>query len=297
MIVIARNYGQLGNRLFLYAHLIAAAREYQTVVANPCFAEYAELFSSTARDLWCRHPLPAQQHQHDHYSPRLRHALATGVYLCSTTLARSGLTRWPAAVIRLRGEQSIDLAGPEFRDRVASNSVVLVQGWLFRSQTLFDLHADAIRDHFQIRACHQRAVNEAIGSARRDGAIVVGVHVRRGDYASYLDGRYYYSLDQYAAAMRQIAAQIPSRQVRFLVCSNEPIESGSFGGLEIQLGPGQLVEDMYALAATDLIIGPPSTFTGWASFYGQTPLIQLHAADQAIDLSGHQPDLYRRLAA
>ena len=34
MIVIARSYGQLGNRLFLYAHMIAAAREYGTSVAK-----------------------------------------------------------------------------------------------------------------------------------------------------------------------------------------------------------------------------------------------------------------------
>jgi hypothetical protein len=29
---------------------------------------------------------------------------------------------------------------------------------------------------------------------------------------------------------------------------------------------------MYALAQCDLILGPPSTFSQWASFYGQRPL-------------------------
>ncbi len=57
MIVIARSFGQLGNRLFLYGHFIAAAAEYGVTLANPCFAEYAHLFPSTANDLWCRYPV------------------------------------------------------------------------------------------------------------------------------------------------------------------------------------------------------------------------------------------------
>ncbi|MGB7324862.1 MAG: hypothetical protein WBD31_08310, partial [Rubripirellula sp.] len=41
MIVIARNFGQLGNRLLLSANLIAAAREHGVQLLNPSFAGYA----------------------------------------------------------------------------------------------------------------------------------------------------------------------------------------------------------------------------------------------------------------
>ena len=53
VIVIVRNFGQLGNRLLLSAHLIAAAREYGVTLVNPSFAEYAQYFPSTASD-WPR---------------------------------------------------------------------------------------------------------------------------------------------------------------------------------------------------------------------------------------------------
>lgn len=33
-----------------------------------------------------------------------------------------------------------------------------------------------------------------------------------------------------------------------------------------------IIEDMYSLAECDYIIGPPSTYTMWASFYGEVPL-------------------------
>ena len=42
MMIIGKKYGQLGNRLFLYAHLIAAAEEYGVKLMNPAFAEYAD---------------------------------------------------------------------------------------------------------------------------------------------------------------------------------------------------------------------------------------------------------------
>ena len=32
------------------------------------------------------------------------------------------------------------------------------------------------------------------------------------------------------------------------------------------------IEDLYALSICDYILGPPSTFSMWASFYGGVPL-------------------------
>jgi len=42
---------------------------------------------------------------------------------------------------------------------------------------------------------------------------------------------------------------------------------------------------MYGFARCDYLIGPPSTFTMWASFYGQVPLNIICRNDQpqAID--------------
>lgn len=56
MIVIAGDYGQLGNRLIVFANMIAAAREYGLTVANPAFHEYAPHFDATRRDALCRYP-------------------------------------------------------------------------------------------------------------------------------------------------------------------------------------------------------------------------------------------------
>jgi hypothetical protein len=44
------------------------------------------------------------------------------------------------------------------------------------------------------------------------------------------------------------------------------------------------ITDMYVLAACDAILGPPSTFSIWASYYGRVPLMQLEHRDQQVEI-------------
>lgn len=288
MIVIARNFGQLGNRLFLYAHMIAAAKHYNTTVANPCFAEYAHLFCHTQSDLWCRYPVVAKTN-----SPSLRQRrwLAKSVYLSSRMLAIVGLRSYPLNIIRLKGDEACDLGGDEFAALARDNRHVLAQGWKFRSNELMHKHADAIRSHFQILPEHQTNVDATVAKIRNQADVVVGVHIRHGDYKTFEGGKYFYSVEHYAKRMRQVTDQFSGQRVAFLVCSNAEMTPSDFAGLNVHYGTGHIVEDMYSFAQCDLLIGPPSTYTGWASFYGSVPRCELTSVDTTINakaLLGHQ---------
>ena len=284
MIVITRNYGRLGNRLLLQAHLLAAAREYGVTLVNPAFAEYAHLFRATENDLWCRFPRSENPRRRPP-SGRRRRWVYGAVYLSARLLSHLRMTRFPLPVIRLRGGETCDLAGREFARCVRTGRPVLVSGWLFRSEPLLRKHADAVREHFQLVDRHRRAVDQAIGTIRRQADIVIGVHVRQGDYATWQGGRYFFSVEQYAAAMRAAEAQLPGRQVAFLVCGDAQLHSEHFAGLNVHFGPGHPVEDMYAFAETDLLIGPPSTFTAWAAFYGKVPRIEMQSGPQPLEVA------------
>ena len=295
MIIIARSYGQLGNRLVLSAHLIAAAREYNVTLANPCFAEYAGFFESTAHDLWCRYPAVRTAVSDSSRatalrgsaspSPAARHRLAKSVYLAARTACHLRLTRWPANVIRLKSDQACDLTQPCFAEKARSSRPLLLLGWRFRSDSLMQTHAGAIRDHFRPVPQHRQNIRRTVDPIRDAADVVVGVHIRHGDYASFQNGRYFYSIAQYATAMRRIAEQLPGKRISFLVCGNGVMTRRDFGDLDVHFGPGHMVEDMYALSETDLIIGPPSTFTGWAAFYGQTRLMVMETADAPVDVT------------
>ena len=299
-LVMARNYGQLGNRLMLYAHLIAASREWGVSLCNPCFAEYADFFDSTANDLWCRYP-PREAAKAP--SQRRRRLLARAVYLTAKTLllTTSGLAclgRRPARwkVVQLRGKQTLDLGSLNFRDDARRYRYLLALGWLFRSERLFQKHADAIREHFRIREPHRLQVQAKLAEVRRSSDFVVGIHIRQGDYATFEGGRYYYNTKHYLAVMQSIADQLPTLRVAFLVCGNGQLTRGDFPGLTVHFGPGHMVEDMYSLAETDLLVGPPSTFTGWAAFYGKVPLAVLDSLETRVRVSDYFPQ-GRRLTA
>ncbi|OYP36585.1 alpha-1,2-fucosyltransferase [Rhodopirellula sp. MGV] len=301
MLVIARRYGQLGNRLFLFAHLIAAAEHYGVELRNPCFSEYADLFPSTRQDLWCRYlggsPSNAAGrigNDGSHPTRRQRNAVSHAVEITTKALYLSGLRRVPCQVIRLAKDESCDLLGDRFGDAIRCGRPVLLQGWRFRSDQLLMQHWARIRDFFKLDDVSQTHVNSSVTAARQGCDVLVGVHIRRGDYANFMGGRYYFDDACYARWMWEIQEQYPGRRVRFLVCSNETLDEKCFEGLSLSRGPGSAVGDLYALAETDLMIGPPSTFTGWAGFIGQKPRIELDS--QAASVAVPSPCDGSRLA-
>ncbi|MEM6365895.1 MAG: hypothetical protein AAF745_15815 [Planctomycetota bacterium] len=290
MIVIARKFGQLGNRLFLFAHLIAAARHYGVELRNPCFAEYADLFPSTRSDLWCRYEVHRQRNDPADSRPsRLaRKSLMAATESATNVTARLGLFRRRIEVIRLRSGEYCDLSGDRFQAAIHSGRTLLLQGWEFRGDAFLDQHRSHVCDFFRISDSDQLAVNRCIARARQESDILVGVHIRRGDYARFRGGRFFYTDQQYAMWMRDVQQRYAGQRVGFLVCSHDRIDQTKFRGLTITRGPGTGLRDLYSLAETDWMMGPPSTFTAWAEFYGRKPRIELESSAAEIRIPGEQ---------
>jgi hypothetical protein len=272
MIVVASKPGQLANLLFLSAQFIACARENHFTLVNPAFEDYARYFETTRRDLFCRYPprkslLPA--------SAALRRILYRICYYAGRLLVRTGAETRFLRAIALDWEERFYLGDAQFRASLAAHrQLIFAQGWLFRDDEALSRQAVEVRRFFEPLIEHRERVASLVERAREGAEVLVGVHIRQGDYRTHLGGKYFYELDVYAALMERVEASLGAgeRRVRFLVCSNEPQGSEALSRLDWTAGTGHLVEDLYALAACDYILGPPSTFTMWASFYGEVPL-------------------------
>jgi hypothetical protein len=84
--------------------------------------------------------------------------------------------------------------------------------------------------------------------------------------------------------MQRLLALFPGKRVAFLICSDWPQDPDTFSKFKVTFGTGDLIEDIYAFARCDYLIGPPSTFTMWASFYGNVPLNFILRNDQRLEM-------------
>lgn len=122
-----------------------------------------------------------------------------------------------------------------------------------------------------------------IARIRTNADIIIGVHIRRGDYATWNDGRFFYSLEEYHRFMLRVKECYAERRVAFFISSNEDFPSDIFHDCEchrFSCEPSAAILDLYTLSVCDRIIGPFSTFSRWASFIGEVPLCFLENKEQ-----------------
>jgi hypothetical protein len=176
-----------------------------------------------------------------------------------------------------------DLEGQEFHNRIREARVVFIYGWNFRAPRYMRRQADKVRAYFRPLAKFEDASREAVQRLRRDAEVVVGVHVRHGNYKTWRGGKYLFPVSRYAGWMKEFAGQFPGRRVAFLVCSDEARRTEEFPGLAVGLGAGSPMGDLYGLAKCDYIFGPTSSYSQWASFHGNVPLFQLESGQDRLE--------------
>ena len=279
MIVIAKKVGRLANRMLLFAHFIGIAVEHGLTVVNPAFGKYAGYFPFTARDLLCRFPpaVPVPP------IPGGRELLYRAGLLVADVLHLLQSKGRDVGLIRLRRDQYLELDSPAFLTVARRHRILLVQDWFFRSPSNCEKHRDVIRSHFTPWQHHLDRARALVEPARKRERFLVGVHVRQGDYQTFKEGRFFYSHEQYRGVVEKVQAAFSGADVSFLVSSDAPVPPHVFAGFDVLYGNGHELEDLYSLAACDRLIGPPSTYSKWASFYGAVPRCEIIDPAQDLD--------------
>jgi hypothetical protein len=288
-IIISFRTGRLANRLILFAQFIALAEERGWQVSNVNFHSYAEFFKNPRRDIYCRYPVAKKRSWLD-LIPGLAPAIRK-TRIFSNLIRYAGLhlhqipfLKKSAVLLREKADWEVmDLDGENFANQTRAAKIIFVHGWKFRATNLVERHAQKIRDYFEPLDKFENAAREIVGTLRREADIVVGVHIRQGDYRHWRNGKFFFEIDRYASWMREIAGQFPGRPVAFFVCSDEVRVAEEFPGLKVAFGSSPIV-DLIALSKCDFIVGPVSSFSQWASFYGAKPLLHFQSADHIPDL-------------
>jgi hypothetical protein len=173
-------------------------------------------------------------------------------------------------------------------EMMESHRHVLATGWSVRFPELFQKYKKEIVELFDFAPQVRNNVEKVLESSDKD-SLKLGIHIRRGDYKTWCNGRFFFNDEEYISVIQQFCQLHPDKKVDVYVCSNDPqlnqlIFSQRLGNAEVFFPKGTPAEDLCLLSECDYIIGPVSTFTLIASMYHDVPLYWMDDITQPLSL-------------
>ncbi len=150
---------------------------------------------------------------------------------------------------------------PNMQDNFDISFITYVKGWYFRNGVTLNNNRQ-----FYINRFNSLLVTEDLYENKNE--VLVGVHIRRGDYINFLDGKYFLSDEQYIEALINVTNDIEG-DFKVIIFGNDPhLNTRKYLdlGLNLSFSNGTIYQDYYRLSKCDIVIGPTSTFTIWSQF-------------------------------
>lgn len=292
-IIIPVGYGRTCNRLFQIIHWMPTSIIYDIPIYFPCFNNYAEHFKGTNTLGVARFPKVANDLSIIDisfiYIFRLTDRINIKVFSFVFKL-----------LLKLTGDAYFEhddsgengLLEPDYVIKTFINSRVKtlwVKGWLYRDTKGLKTYRSIIRDYFAPTNSISLIIDKFCEKARENIDILVGVHLRRGDYREFNNGQYFYSDSEFINIFKQLENIFNGYRVRFMLVSNELINIENYKEFDIVIGLGESIFDLFSLSKCDYIIGPPSTYSAWASWYNYIPRYELADVTEVLQLNMFEP--------
>ena len=292
-VVLAKRNAQLGNRLTMHAHLLAYCREKGCIFLNPTLGEYADFFVGTRGRLLVQDDTSLKRESLPVWHTRMAYMCVRGMYQLTKV---SGWLPWFPVQSGKATRNPLGKGLREFLNELESKGgrLAIVSTWKIRDYELCAKHAEAIRRIFTPTPELRRNSDQKLRALRSAVDLILGVHIRHGDYRKHAGGALFFSPQDYRRWMKEFATCFPGKNIGFAICSDAKQSAEDFLDLEFVFGPGNddadgygnkrrdpvqsvIVEDNYLLSQCDYILGTVSTFCSWAAFWGNKPLLQVRS--------------------
>lgn len=267
--------GQLGNKLFTFSAFISAAITNNKITINPPFAEYSKYFP-----YFESFPIPFFYHKNKlprcfFYRYTSPFILKSGNFIYWKILTK----KWP--VLRCRHEDDILITNNSTSGMKLRKRCICAEGFGYSGFNNPNHHR-IIKQVFALRRNDQIFINKLIKKIRiiHKAEIIIGVHIRQGDFKTYWKGENYIPVEFFSFVMEKIKSYFSGKRVHFIVCSDEKRNYSEFPKCDCTIQQELPHIDLYTLASCDLIIGNKiSTFSRWASYFGEKPMLALKNVD------------------
>jgi hypothetical protein len=255
VLFVTEKFGDLGNRLFRYARLLASKTP-RVAVVDLSFFQYS----------WMFRPVPFfYRALFGFISCFGRHALTllNGPMAGEIPVAGAGQEHGP--VFCRDVFQSLGASSARIQ-RLAKG------GYFARAETPDAGCLDKLQQIFRLKP----HFTERAGCLLRDGvgfSKIVGMHIRRGDYRTFADGAWYFDNAVYTRVMHELKSSFRGPgEVGFLLVSDEALGISDFSPLEpLYFGKSDPGLDQALLSMCHAIVGAESTFNAWPAFLHKIP--------------------------
>ena len=263
--------GRMANNILQYGHVYAWSREHGRKTMSMRFA---------------------YKYQYFHICDTKHHNFAT--YVFAKYAAKWGLiptvTFSDDAAQNLRNE-----------DVMLQKRMLVVTGWEAHWYDLFLKYKTEILELFAFHEDIEQKIKRNL-EFETESELNLGVHIRRGDYATFYDGKFFYSDEQYVGIIKRFLALHPDKQVRVFICGNVPKLDKDYyrqalSECEVVFPDGNPGEDLCLLSHCDYLMGAPSTFSLVAAMYHDRPLYWIMDADAPLNDNsfGYFDDLFQHI--
>ncbi len=155
-----------------------------------------------------------------------------------------------------------------------NHKMIVAIGWYARWYDLFIKYKSEILQLFAFKEDVERKTADVLG---QDKVLRLGVHIRRGDYATFYGGRFLYSDEQYIHIIQQFYSLHRGEKLTVYICGNDPeiqqdLYRQQLPMCNVVFPNGNPAEDLCLLSHCDYLIGAPSTFSLVAAMYHDLPL-------------------------
>lgn len=264
LIVLKRDYGQLGNRLHTHANLLAWCIENDLDFINLSFITEAKHFES-------KFFTSIYKNTKSKFWRLTLNLFSLERILKKIALSDKWIKRLSFLIKCYDCDDTDSLCVNDLNKILKKNKyylIVLIRAWNLNCNHLLAKHSNIVKNvlkpRFKVRKFIDSYINEL-----PEHDYLVGVHVRRGDYKFWENGKFYYSWHKYARWIDEINNQmiLKSKFCIFIICSNEKIPDLLLNKQSCFCPMSDKITEIYLLAKCNIIIGPPSSFGSWAQFY------------------------------
>lgn len=261
MIILHQKYGQLANRIILISHFIAYVVERNSTLKVLSFDEYVNSFDCSK--------FTRLDNVTIRKSTFFDRILISLIYRFEFILPFCSVHN--LAKLNHSVNEEFDI---EKLSRF-TKQVIIPEGWNYRSHASVSKNADLLRTLFQPSPEIRARISETLKLCKNK--IKIAIHIRRGDYREWMGGKYYYALSDYDKIIQQLNRQFFGEDLVFLLFSTEELCVDQFTLNNLIIPNGTAVEDLFTMSECDYIIGPPSTYSLVAAFWGKTKLFHVES--------------------